>query len=304
MSEDLNEIQLAKNASPLTSMKKDSAQFYTDPSFSGLHTMSASFLGHRFAPHMHDELMIGAITEGVQTFMRDRKTHLAPQGSMSIINPGDIHTGEPGFEKRLVYRAIYIPVKVLLTAQSQLDLPAELLGFQDAVIRDERLWVALEQYHHALRNEEFTIVRESRMYSVLRILLSEHAGERGPERAHKNGWQQAHKMRDILHGSRELSPTIKDLADAVNLNPFQTIRMFRETFGVTPHAYLLSLKISRAKELLRSGTTISEVAMELGFVDQSHLHRNFKKMTGATPGEYRTALIATCRGGTRNASRH
>jgi hypothetical protein len=92
---------------------------------------------------MHDELMIGAITEGVQSFLRDRKTHFAAQGSMSIINPGDVHTGEPAFEKRLVYRAIYIPVSVLLAAQVQLHLPAELIGFQDAVISDRRLWFAL-----------------------------------------------------------------------------------------------------------------------------------------------------------------
>jgi AraC-like DNA-binding protein len=189
----------------------------------------------------------------------------------------------------------------LLAAQAQLHLPAELLGFRDAVICDRRLWVALEQYHSALQAGDFTIVRECRMYAVLRVLLREHAGELSTERTH-NGWQEAKKMRAMLHSCRDSSPTIKELANYVNLNPFQTIRIFRETFGVTPHAYLLSLKVSRAKDLLRSGTTISEVAMELGFVDQSHLHRNFKKMTGATPGEYRKALNATCGGVTRDAS--
>jgi AraC-like DNA-binding protein len=273
----------------------DRAQMCADVAFPGLHTMSASFINHCFAPHTHDEVMIGTIEKGVQSFLRDRKTHFAPPLSMSIINPGDVHTGETANHERLVYRAIYIPVGVLQRAQIALRLPAQLLGFPEAVTRDSRLWLALERYHNALEAKDFTIVRESHLYAALQILLGEHTGELNADRVNLRGWQEARKVLEMLHSLREGSPTLQHLADTVGLSTFQTIRAFRNAFGVTPHAYLLLLKIQRAKELLRIGTPICDVAAEVGFVDQSHLHRHFRRMTGVSPAIYQKTLRSTIR---------
>ena len=55
---------------------------------------------------------------------------------------------------------------------------------------------------------------------------------------------------------------------------------------MTPHAYLLNIKINKAKELLKQGYTIVDTALECGFTDQSHFHRNFLKIVATTPKEY------------------
>lgn len=64
-------------------------------------------------------------------------------------------------------------------------------------------------------------------------------------------------------------------------------RIFREVEGTTPWAYVLERRVRRAAELLERGRPPSEVALDTGFVDQSHLTRVFKRLTGTTPGEYR-----------------
>jgi AraC-like DNA-binding protein len=64
-------------------------------------------------------------------------------------------------------------------------------------------------------------------------------------------------------------------------------RVFREAEGVSPWDFVLARKIRRAEELLGKGLPLSEVADELGFCDQSHFTRVFKRRTGETPGEYR-----------------
>lgn len=267
----------------------DRARVCADPAFAGLHTMLASFEQHCFPPHVHDELMIGTIQEGVQSFLRDKKKHFAPRESMSIINPGDVHTGEPAYNERLVYRALYIPVKVLQDAQAALRISGPLSGFPSAVIHDRRLWLAVEQYHDALESGELAIVREFHMYGALEILLREYTGELNAGRTSYHGRQEACRMREMLHSLRDSRPTIRDLANTVGLDTFQAIRVFRDTFDVTPHAYLLALKIQRAKTLIQIGMPICEVAIQAGFVDQAHLHRHFKRMTGVTPGCYRNA---------------
>ena len=61
--------------------------------------------------------------------------------------------------------------------------------------------------------------------------------------------------------------------------------------GLTPHAYLNHIRVLRARDLLRQGCPIAQAAVNVGFVDQSHLHRHFKRIVGVTPGQY--ALTAT-----------
>jgi AraC-like DNA-binding protein len=49
------------------------------------------------------------------------------------------------------------------------------------------------------------------------------------------------------------------------------------------------VRVHRARRMLKDGIPIAEVALQLGFTDQSHLNRHFKRMTGITPGLYRSA---------------
>ncbi|WP_147465755.1 helix-turn-helix transcriptional regulator, partial [Pseudomonas syringae] len=75
------------------------------------------------------------------------------------------------------------------------------------------------------------------------------------------------------------------------LSEYHFARMFRESFGLPPHQYLLSRRIEQARQLLRStGKPLGEIALACGFASASHFSNRFRQATGATPGEYRTAL--------------
>ena len=60
--------------------------------------------------------------------------------------------------------------------------------------------------------------------------------------------------------------------------------------GVPPHAYLRQIRIAQAKKLLKSGLSLADVAQTVGFTDQSHLNRWFKRLWGITPGQYRNSV--------------
>jgi AraC family chemosensory pili system transcriptional regulator ChpD len=64
-------------------------------------------------------------------------------------------------------------------------------------------------------------------------------------------------------------------------------RQFEQAYGLPLHAYHLHLRLLEAKRRLRTGVPIAAVAADLGFADQSHLHRRFKGAFGMTPGEWR-----------------
>jgi len=65
-------------------------------------------------------------------------------------------------------------------------------------------------------------------------------------------------------------------------------RLFKQSTGTSPHQYLLSRRLDRAKTLLRQhGTTLADVSTSTGFADQSHFTKVFRRFTGVTPSEYR-----------------
>ena len=67
--------------------------------------------------------------------------------------------------------------------------------------------------------------------------------------------------------------------------------MFRASFGLPPHQYLLARRLHRACQLLRLGVMpLGEIALLCGFASASHFSNRFRQAVGATPGEYRTAI--------------
>jgi AraC-like DNA-binding protein len=87
---------------------------------------------------------------------------------------------------------------------------------------------------------------------------------------------------------RELS--LAEIAGAAYLSEFHFSRLFKKIIGSTPHAYLASLRIERARRLLaESDLPIAEVGAEVGYASQSHFTKIFREATGMTPRAFRNA---------------
>ena len=96
-------------------------------------------------------------------------------------------------------------------------------------------------------------------------------------------WQtrRAQSMIEAQLGERLL---IAELATAVRLSPSHFARAFKRSVGCSPHHYMLTRRIERAKEQMRtSDTPLAQIAVECGFSDQSHFTRCFKRCEGETP---------------------
>jgi AraC family transcriptional regulator len=95
---------------------------------------------------------------------------------------------------------------------------------------------------------------------------------------------------EFIHANyaRELSLT--DIAGAVHLSSFHLARLFKQCLGVSPHQYVIQVRVNSARWLLSAGSgerSLAEVASAVGFADQSHLTRHFKRVTGVTPRQFR-----------------
>lgn len=98
------------------------------------------------------------------------------------------------------------------------------------------------------------------------------------------------RAREMLVATLDRPPSLTQLADSVGANRFVLLREFRRRVGLPPHAFVLRLRVDRARALLARGQGVAEVAHALGFADQSHLSRVFKRNVGVSPAAYRRSV--------------
>jgi AraC-like DNA-binding protein len=97
--------------------------------------------------------------------------------------------------------------------------------------------------------------------------------------------------RNWIEEAFETSIQLEQLAVLSGMNPFRLVRCFTQTLGLPPHAYLVQVRLRRAADLLRQGVAPARAAAEVGFSDQSHLNRHFRRAFGITPGVYQRAFV-------------
>ena len=99
---------------------------------------------------------------------------------------------------------------------------------------------------------------------------------------------QRKRLADYVDAHLHEPLCLEQLAGAVGLGLWSFTRRFRDSFGCTPHRYLVERRLERARELLlRSAMPVKEVASVCGFADQAHMTRLFKERLNATPGSLR-----------------
>ncbi|MGI3899111.1 MAG: helix-turn-helix domain-containing protein [Janthinobacterium lividum] len=96
-----------------------------------------------------------------------------------------------------------------------------------------------------------------------------------------------------LHSRLAESVSLETLADLNGLSRSSFFRWFRASTGLSPHQWFLQARVEQAKHLLLDGSQpLSDMALELGFTDQAHFGRTFKRLTGTPPGAWQRSRTA------------
>ncbi|GAA3082454.1 AraC family transcriptional regulator [Streptosporangium carneum] len=279
-----------REAGPETGLgaEPEAARFWRNPALPGVDLLRARYVTHRFTRHAHDGYAIGVIVSGVEEFDYRGARHRAGAGSVVLVDPEQAHTGHAGEPDGWAYRMLYPSVEVIA------EIAAELLAgrgtpyFPEAVVSNPHSATLLRAAHDAAERGD-DLASSTLARAAFGTLLRHHAGRLPPETQLSDDPRAVRLAREILHERLVDPPTLEDLALAVRSKPFALIRAFKAATGLPPHAYLNTLRVQRARGLLDSGVPPSQVAGDVGFTDQAHLTRHFKRMVGVPPAAYQRA---------------
>lgn len=255
----------------------------------GIESVRAHFIGHAYDPHWHDSYLVGVTEQGVQQFHCRRARHRSTPGQVFLLEPGEIHDGQAPTEDGFTYSTLYLDPNWMEAEVRALfeHAPADgLPSFADTLCRDERLTGATLRAFKAMHGKELRIVRQTAMDDLL-ACLTQHLHWRKRLNPDPRLPLTAQVARDYLHAHLDQDIGLDDLARTCGVDRFRLTRAFKAAFGLAPHAYLIQLRVARARRLLAQGQTPAEVASALGFADQSHLGRWFRRAYQLTPADYR-----------------
>lgn len=248
--------------------------------------LHARFEDHAYPPHTHDTWTLFIVDQGSVVYELDRHERAAEPAMVSLLPPHVVHDGRAGrsggYRKRVVYLEPVVLGEALIGRA--VDRP---------VIADEGLRQRVAALHVALECADDALEAETRLAFVTERIRQAYGliGDAARVRA----GDLAEALRAYLDRRATETVTMAAAAAALEAGPTQLARAFVTAYGITPHAYVLARKLDLARDRILDGQPLAAVAADVGFFDQAHLTRRFKRFLGVTPGRFAADLAPASR---------
>lgn len=211
------------------------------------------------------------------------KLHSGGPGHVLLYEPGEIHANKTILEDAS-FRVLFLNPKLIEDAAS--DIGIRTPHWTHALTADPAIFRSFERLHFSVESPSSNALEhESRLVGCLLGLLRDCTESRFPE-PRGRALAALSRARDFLEEHYAEQVSLDMLAAASGLSRFHLVHAFTKQFGLPPHMFQILLKINKARQLLLLGHELSNVAATLGFSDQSHFGRHFKRVTGVTPRQY------------------
>jgi AraC-like DNA-binding protein len=257
------------------------------PAVAGVHEVfHARFVDYAYPPHVHDTWTVFVVDDGWIRYDLETRHRDAGGGErVTLLPPNVVHDGRAagiaGFRKRVVYLGTDL-LDERLTGPA-VDAP----DVHDPGLRD-----AVHALHRALGEPDDALEAEARLATVTDRLRA-HLGERPAATPDRHPATLAGELRDLLDGRLFERMTLAEAGAALGASPAHLVRSFTRTFAIAPHQYVVARRIEAARARLLDGEPIALVAAGVGFFDQAHFTRQFKRHVGTPPGRYALSALAS-----------
>jgi AraC-like DNA-binding protein len=259
-------------------------RFWRPAESSATGVLCAYLEGGRAAPHVHEEWQF-AVTErpsgiSVGAFRR----FPVDAGCVTVIAPYQVHTERGGTASAPPWRVLHIAAPVVASLR---EVPIGGSGpsaphFNSPVLADPSAAAELQMLLRAGESGDMRDEFVPRALHWLRQLIARHATEHTLSATSR----AVERARVYLHDRATQPVSLREIVSIAGVTPSHLVRSFSRMVGLPPMSYQAQIRLARARRLLSEGNSVTWVAYECGFADQSHLSRRFKESYGLTPGAF------------------
>lgn len=228
----------------------------------------------RFDPHLHATYSVVALKTGSAKIWSRRSSRIVQAGDVFFVNPFEVHASV-SMQEPTEYEVLY-PSRAFVGACASIDTCEERLTIITDVSPPTPRTRALIETLSAAK------IDEAATEAALRQVLA--ACTFSVERSTASLRAVAHTACAIIGENCTHPIRTEDLADRIGVHKSHLVRAFSASIGLAPQTYIRQVRVAKARDLICAGMALSEAAQALGFCDQAHLAREFKKVFGVPPG--------------------
>jgi len=204
-------------------------------------------------------------------------------GDLNIVEPGEVHADrDPRPREAATHFVVaYIGHEDLLAVSRDIGGEAGTPTFREPVFND----LGLARLMLTLATPAASALATDSAAMLMTVGLLQRHGSIIQRRA-AMAQADIELARSYLEDRLDRNIRLGEVATAAGVSPYTLARLFHRQVGMPLHAYHVMARVMRGKDELRRGARIIDVADRLGFADQSHFARHFRRVVGIAPGEF------------------
>jgi len=243
-----------------------------------------------YSTHSHETLALGILEHGViQVQFHEQSKQNVVSNTMIVFNPNQVHRTKKVSNNSYGYYTLHINTQWCKKIQD------ELFGKQDGfinvfpnIIEDTQIVEELLKLYQEITQGKNADKYEETVEILLKNIFKNYCDVTALHENKKEDNILLLKIEQYILDNVNNQITTQDISKEVNYSEAYISRVFKKKFGLSPHAFLVNQKINRAKNKLRNSKNqdLSQLAVEVGFYDQSHFTNTFKRYFSLTPKQY------------------
>lgn len=242
-----------------------------------------------YSKHSHDSFGLTFIHEGKieLDFHLKQSQYLLPQ-KIAVFNINEVHQTKAISKETLGYYGLHLDLEYCLSIQKKLfGKNKEFFVMKSNILNEKEIYEDLKTLLDSIiNNEEKPYSKE--LESIVSSIFQKYSTFEENNNSKKEEKDFLKVIEDYILNNIQDQISLKDLALEVGYNESYISRVFKKKFGLSPHAFIVNKKVNILKDRLlkQDDVSISQLSSEMGFYDQSHLHKVFKRVYALSPKKY------------------
>lgn len=232
-----------------------------------------------FTPHKRECHIVAYIKQGEVALTYREKTHIIKQGEALVIPAGELHSFHTKDKHTPVILFHYIDTLSVLNSDSELLMPVVKDATETKSVAKQFSPFLFEQLDSSIEESEYNqwLIK---FIACLSDSLDSHVKSKNIK------VQTLVDAKTYIQSNLNEAISLTELSKELKIDKWQLSRKFKPVFGVTLFQHIHASRVVKAKEMLSQRHSITDVALECGFCDQSHLTRYFKRFAGMSPNKW------------------